>query len=265
MSDEPFVLLGDGGSITSVEEWRERGAPAGRDLHWVDGRSAKELAKAWCASGAVAVPADLSALFASHPTLTGLELREGFAELKTDLRGEQRGPRNHDLLLVAEADVGRVVIGIEAKADESFDRTLAERWVTAQATVARGEATNWPARLERLARALLGVEAVSSAGDFNEEVADVPYQLVSALAGTLIEAEEREAVLAVLVVHVFATERTRPEVVEANKKVFARFVERVAHVPLDDVADGRLYGPFTVPGGGAIPSIPALIGIVTTR
>ena len=34
--------------ITSVETWRAHAAPKGGDVQWVEGRSAKELAKAWC-------------------------------------------------------------------------------------------------------------------------------------------------------------------------------------------------------------------------
>jgi hypothetical protein len=261
-----FVIFGGGKqTISTVDEWRLHGAPKGGDRQWVDGRSAKELAKARCSGGEIVVPLDMARLLASHPSLHALELRSGYAEHKTRLRGERRGPRVHDLLLAGETPRGRVVIGVEAKADETFDATLGERWATAQATLERGEPTNWPVRLRRLCLALLGVDAVSPAGTLEDAVATVPYQLLSALAGTLIEADERNAELAVLAVHVFATDRTRPEIVATNKQVFASFVERVTSVPAAEVEDGRLYGPFDVPGGGGIPQIPTLIGVVTTR
>jgi hypothetical protein len=80
----------------------------------------------------------------------------------------------------------------------------------------------------------------------------------------LIEAEEREADLAVLAVHVFATAKTRRELVAANKKTFARFASLLAGVPEGQISDGQLVGPFTVPGGGGIPSMAGLIGSVTT-
>lgn len=258
-------MVGGGGAlITSVESWRAYAAPKGGDLQWVDGRSAKELAKAWCLGARIEPPLDFVRLLESHEQTRDLRLLEGYPEWKTGLRGERRGPRVHDLLLVGKTPERRVVIGVEAKADEAFDRTLQERWSNAQARLLRGEATNWPARLRRLTSALLGLEAVSSDGTFNPEVADVPYQLVSALAGTLIEAEERSADLAVLAVHVFATSRTRIDVVAKNKKVFATFVERVAGIPDGTLEDGRLYGPFAVPGGGGIPNSPVLIGTVTS-
>jgi hypothetical protein len=94
-----------------------------------------------------------------HPLLAGLSLTAGYAEHRTHLRGERGGPRVHDLLLVGEANIGTVVIGVEGKADEAFDRPLRDRWKTAQMTLSSGEATNWPERLDRLSRGLLGEPA----------------------------------------------------------------------------------------------------------
>jgi hypothetical protein len=121
--------------------------------------------------------------------------------------------------------------------------------------------------LERLAPGAFRVKATSAGGDLNPELADVPYQLMSALAGTLIEAEKRQASLAVLVAHVFTSTATQPELVERNRQAFAHFVERVGTVPATAVRDSELYGPFRVPGGDRtrIPSnIPVLIGELTT-
>ena len=266
-SNVPEVrLTGAGGAaITTVKEWRRYAPPKGGDVHWVDGRSAKELAKAWCGLGDVCVPADFRRLLNSHDCTRGIRLVDGYPEWKTGLRGEQRGPRVHDLLLVGEVGDRKVVVGVEAKADETFGGTASEGWAAAQATLAREEATNWPTRLARLIRALLGVEAVSEDGTLNPEVVDVPYQLVTALAGTLIEAEGREADLAVLAVHVFATAQTQEAVIAENKQAFAKFAERVTGTRAADIADGQLYGPFCVPGGGGIPRGPALIGVVTSH
>jgi hypothetical protein len=256
-------------TIRSLEEWFDLAGPQGGRDQWVPLRSAFELARAWCPENAGAMaPAGFLTMLTDHPLLEGLELREGFAEHETPLRGEHRGPRVHDLLLIGTCSEGRVVIGVEGKADEAFDRPLKKRWAEAQATLARGKATNWPARLERLARALLGVEATSAKDELNAEIEEIPFQLLSALAGTLIETEERDAQLAVLVAHVFTSTATRPELVEQNRASFANFVGRLGDVQESDVEDGKLYGPFLVPGGEGtrIPShIPVLIGELTTR
>jgi hypothetical protein len=232
-------------AITTLETWREFGGPKDPEKQWVDLRSAKELARAWCGDGkAVAPPADFLALLETHPRLGGLEITDGYAELKTGLRGERGGERNHDLLLVGHTATETVVIGVEGKADESFDKTLAERWAGAQKTIEVKKVTNWPERLTRLVPALLGVEATTPDGVLNPGIAQVPYQLLSALAGTLIEAEDRGANLAVFVAHTFRTTRTTDERIEENKAAFADFVARIAGVDRTDIREGELYGPF---------------------
>jgi hypothetical protein len=96
----------------------------------------------------------------------------------------------------------------------------------------------------------------------------VPYQLLSALAGTLIEAEERNAAVAVLVVHVFTSAKTKPDKVEENRALFEEFVNRIGKSTTKSLADGTLYGPFSVPGaaGTRIPAnIPVLLGELTSE
>src|SRR5260221_14788458 len=110
---DAFKLIGSGSSeIRSVEGWRKFAAPKGGDRQWVDGRSAKELAKAWCASGLVEAPAEFLRMLRSHELTRELSLLEGYPEWKTDLRGELRGPRNHDLLLIGKSAERRVVVGV---------------------------------------------------------------------------------------------------------------------------------------------------------
>jgi hypothetical protein len=174
-----------------------------------------------------------------------LELIEGYAELKTKLRGERGGDRNHDLLLIGRTPTETVVFGVEGKADESFDKTLADRWEEAHKTVEeKKKPTNWPKRLTRLAPALLGVEATMSSGKLDPTIAQVPYQLLSALAGTMIEAEDREAQLAVFVTHTFRTAKTTDKRIEANHAAFADFIARFAGVSAGTIQEGQLYGPF---------------------
>ncbi len=271
--DATFRLFGGTSSkgempIRSLEDWLEAAPPKGGRAQWKPLRSAYELARAWCATGEAVPPRDFAEMLAQHPLLEGLELLEGWAEYKTDLRGENRGPRVHDLLVVGRCHVGLVLIGVEAKADEAFDRPLQERWDEVQRTLEKGGRTNWPDRLSRLAPALLGEPAESVTGVLNPAIADVPYQLLSALAGTLIEAEDREAAVAVLVVHVFSSSATRGDLLTRNRDAFASFVSRMTGIDPRDVVDGELYGPLSVPGGAdtRIPShIPVLIGELTTE
>jgi hypothetical protein len=45
----------------------------------------------------------------THSRLDSLEIVEGYAELKTGLRGERGGERNHDLLLVGPGGCVRTI------------------------------------------------------------------------------------------------------------------------------------------------------------
>jgi hypothetical protein len=253
--------------IESLDDWFTFAPPKGGAKHWVPLRSAYELADAWCGTGKATPPSEFLRMLASHPSLEGLKLVEGYAEHKTALRGERGGPRNHDLLLVGKCVSGPVVIGVEGKADETFDREIAERWATASAEIAAGKNTGWPARLSRLTRALLGCDAFVAPSELNPQIAKIPYQLLSAVAGTLIEAQEHGATVAALVAHVFTSSATSTDKVLVNAKAFADFVRRVSAGGVTDVKDGVLYGPFRVPGGAEtrIPSqIDLLLGKVTT-
>jgi len=58
----PFVIRSRGKTITSVAEWFNAAPPKARARHWKDGRSAKELAKAWCSESGVVIPAELEAI-----------------------------------------------------------------------------------------------------------------------------------------------------------------------------------------------------------
>jgi hypothetical protein len=272
----PFRLYGSpaekGGpprSITSLETWREYGGPKDPEKQWVELRSAYELARAWCGAGdGVAAPADFLALLDTSERLAGLEIVEGYAELKTGLRGESGGERNHDLLVVGRTRTETVVIGVEGKADETFDKTLGERWEEARkATEQKKKRTAWPQRLGRLAPALLGVEATMPDGTLNPNIATVPYQLLSALTGTLIESEDRAAQLAVFVAHTFRTPKTTEERIDANHAAFADFISLISGLSTEVIHEGQLYGPFRardVPSSRVPSSIEFLIGGLTT-
>ena len=116
------MQLGKNGvGIRSVDDWLCQAPPAKGKAHWKDNRSAKELAKAWFpASGDPVVPDELSRLFLSSPAVGLIEFESGEPEALVrfdDVPGE---PRHSDLLLIGSCALGRIVVSIEAKADESF-------------------------------------------------------------------------------------------------------------------------------------------------
>jgi hypothetical protein len=147
-------------------------------------------------------------------------------------------------LIRGECAAGPVVIGLEAKADESFGETIATYRRKALAVREAGKSTNAPERLENLLSdiALISLER-------NPTFGDLRYQLFSGVAGTLAAAEE-PGETAVFVVHEFATAETTAAKRAKNKLALAQFVGDVTGAVIPD-EDTWLLGPFGVPAQNA--------------
>lgn len=234
-------FLGSDGKtrLTTLDDWR-RHAPPISDDRWVDGRSAKELARDWLDGGAIE---RVTALLTRHPALAGLELERAIAEKETRFDAIRRGPRHHDLLVYARTPDRSVVIGVEGKADESFDRAL-DAWVAAAR--ANSPATEAPARLDRLTSAFFGATL-----EQDPLLATLRYQLLAALAGTLADARESDAATAVLLVHEFDTAKTTERLHARNRADLDAFVGRLMPgAPKHGDVDAWIAGPVTVEGDG---------------
>lgn len=143
------------------------------------------------------MPRQLAQLLESHEGTRGVVILTGITERETPLPFCDRGPRCHDLALQAEQDGRVVTICIEAKADESFGGTIHRELSAARKRAATRKSgdTRFPERLEWLTRSLLGLRAFKDVEHqvLDEVVADLPYQLFPAIAGTLLEAEHMKA------------------------------------------------------------------------
>ncbi len=232
-----MVIRGRSGEvINSLQDWRVLATPAS-EKHWKDGRSAKELARAWMSGAGKDA---LVELFETNDDLRGLQIHQAVAAAQVAFDQFPGGKRNHDLLIRGECAAGQVTIGLEAKADETFGETIAAYRRKALKIRDAGNATNAPERLEHL---LNDVALISL--DLNPTFGDLRYQLFSDVAGTLAAVEQPNAV-AVFVVHEFATAETSAKKRAQNKLAFARFVGDVTGaVPRDE--DWWLLGPFGVP------------------
>jgi len=109
----------------SASDWQ--GLLAKPKLHWKRGKSAMSAAVSWEGARS-ALPSEITqALEASgDPALTGLELVFAIPEWETPLPGGETASHT-DIMAVARNDQGVVVIGVEAKVDEPFGPTLAEK------------------------------------------------------------------------------------------------------------------------------------------
>jgi hypothetical protein len=223
--------------IQSVEEWGVEARPAKAE-HWQDGRSAKELAKAWISGSG---PVALAGLFEFSPMTGHLRIDRAVAEAQTAFDRWPGGKRNHDLLVTGETLSGRITIGVEGKADETFGQTLKSYAAGSQRLIDRGKPTNAHFRLDELTTALVGATLSTS-----PELAPLRYQLFSAVAGTLAAAEPDSA-QAAFVVHEFITERTNAKLHAANAAALSAFTERVFHCSPPLGESSWLLGPFHVP------------------
>jgi hypothetical protein len=115
-----------------------------------------------------------------------------------------------------------------------------------------------------VSRALLGRDGFLGSGDIDPVVGELPYQLLAALAGTLIEAELRGAEQAVFVVHAFEPDALDQERIATNKEGFRRFVTALPGAGSEAIETGMPRGPLSVPGGEGIPAMPLFVGIAVT-
>jgi hypothetical protein len=238
-------------SIRTLQDWHVHAPPKDPVLHWKDGRSAKELARAWCGGGSPAMPHDLAELLDSHPATAGFTPELAIPERVTrldDFRGEHR---NQDLVVIGMRGVERVVLGIEAKADEPLGSRVGE--------IRSGNPRSQRlARLDLLARQILGRPADTT-------LAHLRYQLLTGIAGALIEARQRHAALAVFLVHVFHSPGMSSTKVARNATALDDLLAVLGSAPVSRTAAGWLTDPVTVPGGPFVPGdLPIMIGTLTT-
>lgn len=256
MSGSKLVIMCPAGeSIGSVEEWFAKAPPTRGAAHWQDDRSAKELAKAWCHAAGPAVPSEVCAVLGSSP-LAGFEITLAKPEHQTRFDALPGGARNHDLLLLGRRGDEKLIVGVEAKAGEPLDATVAEKYERAMKARADGTTTNLPERILALVEALFGKRLGEHVG-----LGELRYQLLTATAGTLVEAKAEGATAAVLLIHEFGRP-AREGALSAAQAAIAGFLAWLgATTAVAEV--GVLYGPFMIHGGGRIPAdIPFYVGLV---
>jgi len=232
-------MLHIGKEIRSVDDWFKLAPPKKGTAQWKDRRSAKELAKAWFpASGNPNVPSELRTLLDSRKETRNIAFDRGEPERVTRFDRCGGEGRNADLVLWGRCRAGKVLVSIEAKADESFGETAGEYM---QKAVARNPRSRVPDRFDLLCRGLLGVTQASPAARH------LRYQLLTGVAGALAEAQACGADITVFVVHEFIGS-TNPVKVAANAADLNAFVSLLSNRCVPTVSPGSLCGPFSVPG-----------------
>jgi len=239
-----------GKSITSMDEWLEYSPPTHKELHWKDGRSAKELAKFWMNRNgeSFVIPNELQSLFNSNPVTSELMVESIIPEYKTELDTFGKG-RIHDLLLIGKKRDYPIVVSVEAKADENFGPTIAERRRNNPVNSKINE------RIELLSKQLF----------LDANIEPLRYQLLHGIAGTLLEAKKQKVDFAVFVVHEFTDRLTNPKKQQKNANDLNLFISTLVNESVE-LAYGSLLGPIRVPVGNEDTNEPALfIGKIKTE
>lgn len=231
-----------GRKIATLADWETHAGPKSPD-QWVEGRSAKEVARAWLEGAGLNLPFDVAQVLAADPSFGPVEswIAEPEAKLPfDDFAGE---PRNSDLVVHATDSHGPYLIAVEAKADEPFGETIAEALASALERLLANERSKGLIRIQQLAQALFGARLQ---GD--PAIKNMRYQLLTACAGAICEAERRGYQRALLLIHEFVTAKTDDGRHEANAAALGTFVKRLSHGVTMELRSGSIYGPFAVPG-----------------
>ncbi len=237
-----MAIKKNGIEILSLKDWELRAGPKSHD-HWVDDRSAKEVARAWLGLNGPEIPGEVQKTLASHPAFSSVHEWVAEPEAKLSFDSFPGEPRNTDLVVYAKDTFGQFLVAVEAKADEPFGETVPDALASAVERYVQNSRSNGVTRIQQLAVALLGPR-------LNREpsLTDIRYQLLTATAGTLCKAAEKGVDRAVLLIHEFVTVKTSDEKHDENARDLNHFVARLSHGAVTSVQPEHLYGPFTVPG-----------------
>ncbi|MEX2530801.1 MAG: hypothetical protein WD960_08510 [Gemmatimonadota bacterium] len=236
-----------GQPIDSLEVWERLAGPKS-PIQWQDDRSAKECARAWLGdTGDPEIPEEIRAVLERHPEFS--EIGEWEAEPECLVTFDRfGGPANIDVMATMKDQRGRFVLAVEAKADESFGPLLGRALAAALERKLASPTSKGIARIEELVPAIL-----APARGRVPKAHQVRYQLLTAVAAALSKAHAIQASRAVVFIHEFRTARTDERHLARNRQDLERFLVRLGCTHPQDVFDGHLVGPFSVPGGERFP------------
>ena len=202
------MKLRDNG-ITNVETWEIKAPPMGKSRQWVDGRSAKELAR-YMTKNYPQLPTEIENILKEF--VRDDSEFDWAAEYVTRFEpfGLGRGEgRNHDAFLYND----ELVIGIEGKADEPLGSQLI-------GDALKDATPNKVQRINGMIQMLFGGTP--------EAHKDIRYQLVTAATATLLEATKKNVKKALLLVIVFNSSKCSEEKLERNNKDIDNFLRDIS-------------------------------------
>jgi hypothetical protein len=229
--------------IRTLDDWFRLAPPAGGADQWVEHKSAMSCAQSWLADAPTGGPPEILHLLHSHPAFSKVVFDVAEPEVRLVFDHRAGNTRNTDMQVLAHDASGAIALAIEAKAGESFGETVADALVDGVETRRTVPRSTKLERVDELARSILrGKHGRLPA------LGGIRYQLLAATAGVLAWALRIECQRAVLVVHEFVTALTSDAQHARCSADLLAFVRRLSGDPTVECSDGRLLGPFRVPG-----------------
>jgi hypothetical protein len=242
----------NGQAIRSVEDWLLLAHPPDAAAEWKDFHSAKELARAYFRTGSPAVPEEMVALLNSRPETQGFQIDTAVAGKSIIADTHWAKKRYSDLLLYGQRGQEKIVVAVEAVADQPFGDTIGDALMHGTPDNPR------PALMYDLSRAVFG-RAIDA------ELRRLRYQLLHGVAATIIEAGNRRAAFAVFVVHEFLSLALDFDRVMRNDEDLTAFVHSVPRGHEERLSCGTLLPLTTAQGEMGVPSdIPFSLGKIRT-
>lgn len=232
-----------GREITDLKTWYKHAPPAKKDAHWKDYRSAKELAQAWCRKREVRCPSELLDLLSKRAVLADYKIEQAVAEMQIKFDQYPGGRRNADLALWGKSKKNRIVITVEAKADESAGTTVKQKLKEG----AKNTKSNIPKRVAQLSHGIMNREVDAS-------IESLHYQLYPALAATASLARDKQAKFGVLIIHEFLSLTVDIDKVINNANALNSFIRLIPKWGNQTLKSGDMLPFIKLPGSESVPS-----------
>jgi hypothetical protein len=237
----PLSLRTIHGPITTLDDW----AAAIPPKQWKEGRSARELARAWWPEGRrISEPDEFAALLDSG-RLAGLTLETAHVHHAIAVDDTTW---HADLAIAAHCQDGPLAIVVEAVADERFGDRLGSLLVDAARQIGRDEPSPMVERVQRLA-----AMALPQWTDGLPHLDELRHDLLMGVAATMAFAQSIKATRAIYVVHELVhLDRTKESDRRKNREELDLFVRRLTEGADERLTRGKLTAPMSVPGAPGI-------------
>jgi len=227
-------------TIQTIDDWKNEFPPQRKDLHWKEGRSAMETAKHWLYK----IPKEFYDILKCF----NLQYVFLFPEHLTIFDDFNGNGRNHDLLILAtDQQNDKVVISVESKVDEPFDKQIGNYLTEIKIMKNKGGNSNADHRIEKLKLAILP--------NVKRDIFELlQYQLLSAIAGTLVEAKKQGEKKTIFLIQTFISKNMDPKKHLKNQQDLDYFLNVISNGKHCTFQNNELFGPYIFAGNEFIPN-----------